>query len=84
MGAFQHEAGAATESIRMQVERYKVFQQSCEDEKKRKPLSTGILIFDEVKVVSSLMWNSRRHRIIGLVMTEESQASLHDVFQLFD
>jgi len=68
----------------MQVERYKVFQQSCEVEKKRKPLSTGILIFDEVKVVSSLMWNSRSHRIIGLAMTEELQASLHDVFQLFD
>ncbi|XP_065905179.1 uncharacterized protein [Dysidea avara] len=30
------------------------------------------------------MWNSRSHRIIGLAMTEETQASLHDVFQLFD
>ena len=83
-GAFQHEAGAATESISKQVERYRIFQQSCEAENKRKPLSTGILVFDEVKVVSSLMWNSRSHRIIGLAMTEETQASLHDVFQLFD
>jgi len=30
------------------------------------------------------MWNSRNHKIIGLAMTEENQASLHDVFQLFD
>ena len=43
-----------------------------------------MLIFDEVKVVSSLMWNSQSHRIIGLAMTVEAQASLHDVFQLFD
>ena len=80
-GAFQHEAGAATESISKQVERYQIFQKSCETEKKRMPLSTGILVFDEVKVVSSLMWNSRSHRIIGLAMTEETQAY---VFQLFD
>ena len=48
------------------------------------PKSVGALIFDEVKVVSSLMWNSRNQKIIGLAMTEENQASLHDVFQLFD
>lgn len=30
------------------------------------------------------MWNSRNHQIAGLAMTEEMQASLHDVFQLFD
>ena len=30
------------------------------------------------------MWNSRNHKIIGLAMTQENQASLHDVFQLFD
>ena len=45
--------------------------------------SDGAIIFDKVKVVSSLMWNSRNHKIIGLAMTEEDQALLHDVFQLF-
>ena len=49
------------------------------------PKSDGVIIFDKVKVVSSLMWNSQNHKIIGLAMTEEDQASLHDVFfQLFD
>ena len=67
-----------------QVDKYKIFQRSCETVKKLKPKSTGVLIFDEVKVVSSLMWNSRSHQIVGLAMTEEVQASLHDVFQLFD
>ena len=43
----------------------------------------GLLIFDEVKVISSLMWNSKDHRIVGIAMTEKEQASLHDVFQNF-
>ena len=79
-----HEAGAASESISKQVDKYKIFQQSCETEKKLKPKSIGVLIFDEVKVVSALVCNSRSHQIVGLAMTEEIQASLHDVFQLFD
>ena len=48
------------------------------------PKSDGILIFDEVKVVSSLLWNSRNHQIIGLSMSEKEQASLHDIYHLFD
>ena len=83
-GAFLHEAGAAAESISTQVDKYRIFQQSCKAENKPSPKSAGVLIFDEVKVVSSLMWNSRSHKIIGLAMTVEAQASLHDVFQLFD
>lgn len=79
-----HEAGAVSDSISKQVDKYKIFQQSFESENKLKPKSIGVLIFDEVKVVSSLMWNSRSHQIVGLAMTEEMQASLHDVFQSFD
>jgi len=77
-GAFLHGTGAAAESISKQVQMYRIFQQT----NKPSPKSAGVLIFDEVKVVSSLMWNSRSHRIIGLAMTVEAQASLHDVFQL--
>ena len=79
-----HEAGAVSDSISKQIVKYKIFQQSFESENKLKPKSIGVLIFDEVKVVSSLMWNSRSHQIVGLAMTEEMQASLHDVFQSFD
>jgi len=35
-------------------------------------------------VISSLMWNSRSHHIIGLAMTSNDQASLHDIFQLVE
>ena len=47
-------------------------------------MADGALIFDEVKVISRLMWNSRSQIIIGLAMGAEEQASLHDVYQLFD
>ena len=47
------------------------------------PKANGVLIFDEVKVISRLMWNSRSQSIVGLAMDAEDQASLHDVYQLF-
>ena len=46
---------------------------------KLEPMADGALIFDEVKVISRLMWNSRSQSIIGLAVGAEEQASLHDV-----
>ena len=80
-GAFLHEAGAAAESIAKQVQMYEASIAKCKREGKLTPQSDGALIFDEVKVVSGLIWNSRSQRIIGLAMTEWDQASLQDVFQ---
>ena len=37
-----------------------------------------------VKVVSSLIWNSRNHQLIGLAMSERDQASLQDIYQLLE
>jgi len=51
---------------------------------KLEPKADGVLIFDEVKVIYWLMWNSRSKTIIGLAMEAEEQTSLHDVYQLFD
>ena len=48
------------------------------------PQADGILIFDEVKVVSSLLWNSHSQKIVGLAMTTEEQASLHDIYRTLD
>jgi len=47
-------------------------------------MADGALIFDEVKVISSLVWNSRSHQLVGLAMSPQQQASLQDIFQLFD
>lgn len=41
----------------------------------------GALIFDEVKVIGRLMWNSRNQKIIGLSMNRTDMAALEDVYQ---
>ena len=43
-----------------------------------------MLIFDEVKVVCRLMWNSRSHQLVGLAMSYEELSSLTDVYHLMD
>ena len=43
-----------------------------------------MLIFDEVKVVCRLMWNSRCQKIIGLAMTPDDLAALQDIYQLIE
>jgi len=83
-GAFLHEAGASSEFIASQVTSYPAFQESCKAENKEVPKADGALIFNEVKLIFSLMWNSRNHRIIGLAMSLEDRLTLHDVFQLLD
>jgi len=60
-----------------------MFQQFKESQKalgKLEPLADWVLIFDEAKVISHLMWNSRSQTIIGLAMNAEDQASLHDMY----
>ena len=48
-------------------------------EGKKESKSDGVLIFDEVKVISRLMWNSRSQTLNGLSMTHEEMASLADI-----
>ena len=47
-------------------------------------MGDGLLIFDEVKVISRLMWNSRSQKITGLAMSPDDMSSLHDAYQLVD
>lgn len=82
-GCFLHEGGASWESISKQTEMFEQFKSSCEASGKLVPKADGVLIFDEVKVISRLMWNSRSQTIVGLAMDAEDQATLHDVYQLF-
>ena len=48
------------------------------------PEEEGVLIFDEVKVIARLLWNSRSQRMVGLAMTHEDMSCLHDVYQALD
>ena len=50
-------------------------------EGKKESMKDGVLIYDEVKVVSRLMWNSHNHKLIGLSMNSGDQSSLADIYQ---
>ena len=63
---------------------YKLFSEKKKAEKKRVPVGVGALVFDEVKVISRLMWNSRNQQMIGIAMHAEDMASLLDVYSTYD
>lgn len=80
LGAFLCGPGASEESIQKQAQLYKVFKDQQLEKHAHEPKGDGALIFDEVKVVSRLLWNSRNQEIIGLAMNPEDMSSLHDVY----
>ena len=79
-GAFLSGPGASEEAIQRQAKLYSAFRQEQVAKGAREPLGEGALIFDEVKVVSRLLWNSRSQEVIGLAMTPEDMSSLHDIY----
>ena len=79
-GAFLHEAGASSSCIAGQVANFMIYKVECLKNGKREPKGDGVLIFDEVKVVCQLMWNSRNQKLMGLAMTHDEQASLLDIY----
>ena len=76
-----HNPGECHKRIADAANQYKKF---CEQKKPVAPEADGVLIFDKVRVVSRLMWNSRSQRVIGLAMSHEDMACLHDVYQTLD
>ena len=80
-GAFLHEAGASSSCIAGQVANFMIYKDECLKNGKREPKGDGVLIFDEVKVVCQLMWNSQNQKLMGLAMTHDEQASLLDIYK---
>ena len=76
-----HNPGECHKRIADAANQYKKF---CEQKKPVAPEADGVLIFDEVRVVSRLMWNSRSQRVVGLAMSHDDMACLHDVYQTLD
>ena len=83
-GVFLHEPGANSACIEDQVAQYVLYCQQRLKEGKKESMKERVIIFDEVKVVSRLMWNSRNQKLIGLSMNSDNQSSLADIYQLLD
>ena len=83
-GAFLHSAGANSSCIADQVAQYLLFCQQQKAQGRKEPKGDGALIFDEVKVISRLMWNSRSQTLIGLSMDHDELSSLSDIYSCAD
>ncbi len=83
-GAFLHSSGANSACIADQVAQFILFCEQNKKEGKKDSQKDGVLIFDEVKVVSRLMWNSRSQSLIGLAMDHHDMCSLADVYQFLE
>ena len=83
-GAFLHESGANSTCIEKQVADFVLHCQKRILDGKKESKKDGVLIFDEVKVISRLMWNSRSQTLLGLSMRPEEMASLDDIYQMAD
>lgn len=83
-GAFLHEPGANSCSIEAQVAHFVLHCQQRVSEGKKESKKEGVLIFDEVKVINCLMWNSRSQTLIGLSMRHDEMSSLGDIFRTLD
>ena len=64
--------------------RYEAFKEQQKQEHNILPESDGVLIFDEVHVISRIMWNSCSQRVVGFAMTPDDMANLLDVYQTLD
>ena len=82
VGVFLNGPGVSEDSILRQARQFESFK----EEQRQKfpdapqPEANGVLIFDEVKVVSRLLWNSRSQEVIGIAMNHEDMSSLHDIY----
>lgn len=80
-GAYNEKPGWCEESMLSQYQRYQHFCEQKEKNGSLKPESDGILVFDEVKVISKVLWNASSEEISGLCMSDADLAGLHDIFQ---
>lgn len=66
--------------IQEQEQNYRLFQNNESKANRPRPLGKGVLIFDEVKVIGKVMWNTSNHKMYGLALTADEMTSLSDIF----
>ena len=76
--------GASHDRLAQEAKRFQEFKLQRVAQNLKAPQGDSVLIFDEVKVVCRLMWNSRSHQLVGLAMSHQELASLTDIYQLLD
>ena len=83
MNANSIECGIDEEAIKQEVTKYEEFVKIQEEKKQPKPMKTGVLIFDETKVQSKIMFNFADDTTAVLADTD-SAVKLFEILNLFE
>ena len=78
------ECGIDEEAMKQEVTKYEEFVRIQVQKKKPKPMKTGVLIFDETKVQSKIMFNMTGNKAMGFAMSPDELPFLHDIFSSLD
>lgn len=65
-------SGACDKWLMQETDRFAKFKMQCAAEKE--PRADGVLVFNEVKVISRMMWNSISQTMIGFAMSYEEMS----------
>lgn len=84
MNANSMECGIDEKAIEQEVTKYEEFVTIQQQKKKPKPMKVGVLIFDETKVQSKIMFNMTGNKVMGFAMTPDELPFLHDIFSSLD
>ena len=84
MNANNTECGIDEKAIEQEITKYEEFAAIQQEKKKPKPMKTGVLIFDETKVQSKIMFNMTGSKVIGFAISPDELPFLHDIFSSLD
>lgn len=73
--------GLNEESVAEEVKKYTKFQENIESKKRPRPKGIGVLVFDETKVQSKILFDMNGGNVKGYAMTAEQLPFLHDIFE---
>ena len=82
--SFREQPGEIESRLQEEQKMYAERKREMAAQGKLLPLGEGILIFDEVKVVAKLQWNSRDNSLVGYAMTTEDMTSIADLYESID
>ncbi len=77
---FNQDPGEINNFMLHEMEKYVEHTNSTERKDSKKPLGIGVLIFDEVKVISKVLGNSKNHKFLGTALNDTEQATLCDLY----
>ena len=78
------ECGIDEKAIEQEVTKYEEFVTLQQQKNKPKPMKAGVLIFDETKVQSKIMFNMSGNKVMGFAMSPDELPFLHDIFSTVD